>query len=367
MTMHPSLFALVGAFILTLPALALPPPISLDLADSFTEPRRDDPLDDDSEDDGIDPEVELHDAPGEAADDGPRYSDDLSDDALAALWASAPEAIGSVSMGFSDSGRIINAVPFPADGNWLVVNPKQAWATQETVDFVVDAVEMVNKRWPDSPAIRINDISDKDGGWLRPHRSHQNGRDVDLGFYYPTTEPVRIRERERVIDVARTWTLLRSLLVAGDVQVILLDRRVQAVLRDHAASEGEDPNWLKAVFDNGAASLVKHARRHRDHLHVRYYNGRAQELGRRLQPLIAETETQHLVTHRIRRGETLGGIAMRYGVSLSTLKKQNGLRSSMVRAGRRLVIPVRGPCTKCPQPPAVVVPPRTIPPPPIRS
>jgi murein endopeptidase len=359
------LFAFASVSAPTIP-VALPPPIAMELmADSDQGPVVDDD-DDDEADDGLDPEAEQHDAPV-AVGDELRYSADLSDEALSALWTTAPEAIGSVSMGFSDSGRIINGVPFPTDGNWLVVNPKHAWATQETTDFVVAALEMVAKRWPDAPALRVNDISDKDGGWLRPHRSHQNGRDVDLGFYYPTVDPVRVRERERVIDVALTWTLLRSLLVTGDVQVILVDRRVQAVLRDHAASEGEDPAWLKLVFDNGAASLVKHARRHRDHFHVRYYNGRAQELGRRLQPLIAETETQHLVTHRVRRGDTLGGIAMRYGVSLTTLRKQNGLRTSAIRAGRRLVIPVRGPCTKCPQPPPVVVPERALPPASIRS
>jgi LysM repeat protein/murein endopeptidase len=318
---------------------------------------------DDAEDaPGADPESEQHDVPqGNALVDGRRYTSDLSDEELRTLWTSTQATLGSVSVGFTDSGRIVNAVPFPTDGNWLVVDPQHAWATQETVDFVVAAIREVEQRMPGSPPLRINDISSKDGGWLRPHRSHQNGRDVDLGFYYPTADPVRIRARESCIDVARNWALVRALITNGDVQVILVDRRVQSVLKKYALSIGEDSAWLDSIFD-GATGIVKHARRHRDHFHVRYYNARAQELGRRVQPLLAQRPEHNRLTIRIKRGDTLGGIAHRYGVSLTTLKRENGLRSNMVRAGRRLVVPLRGPCTQCPVPPVVVVPPRRVPP-----
>lgn len=44
--------------------------------------------------------------------------------------------------------------------------------------------------------------------------------------------------------------------------------------------------------------------------------------------------------HQIRRGETLSGIARRYGVSVSALKGANQLRSSAIRAGRTLLVPI---------------------------
>jgi len=44
-------------------------------------------------------------------------------------------------------------------------------------------------------------------------------------------------------------------------------------------------------------------------------------------------------THRIRRGETISTIALRYGVSERELLAANGLRGSHVRAGQKLVIP----------------------------
>jgi membrane-bound lytic murein transglycosylase D len=42
----------------------------------------------------------------------------------------------------------------------------------------------------------------------------------------------------------------------------------------------------------------------------------------------------------VRRGETLSGIAVRYGVRMADLKSWNLLRGNMVRVGQRLVVRV---------------------------
>ena len=44
------------------------------------------------------------------------------------------------------------------------------------------------------------------------------------------------------------------------------------------------------------------------------------------------------VYHRIRNGETLGGIARKYGVSVSQLRRLNGIRGSSIRAGKSIRI-----------------------------
>ena len=55
---------------------------------------------------------------------------------------------------------------------------------------------------------------------------------------------------------------------------------------------------------------------------------------------IPESDKISYKRHKIRSGETLSEIATRYATSISVLKKTNNLRSSRIRAGKYLIIPV---------------------------
>src|SRR5690606_27912287 len=48
------------------------------------------------------------------------------------------------------------------------------------------------------------------------------------------------------------------------------------------------------------------------------------------------------VDYTVRRGDTLSKIARQYGVSVSALMRSNDLRSTTLRVGQRLTVPVEG-------------------------
>ena len=54
---------------------------------------------------------------------------------------------------------------------------------------------------------------------------------------------------------------------------------------------------------------------------------------------IIETKVPKRVTHKVKPGEVLGGIADKFNVSLKALKKANGLKSDLIRDGKVLTIP----------------------------
>jgi murein endopeptidase len=290
-----------------------------------------------------------------------QYTAELSDEELTRRWKEEPGSLGSVSVGFVHAGRMVNAVRFPDSPDWTVVQPEKAWTTEETVHYLTQVIRELRGRYPDAPLLRVNQISARDGGYIRPHKSHQNGRDVDLGFFYPGGNVVRAREREKYIDPVMNWALIRALVTHADVQVILVDRRVQKVLYDHAVKIGEDKAWLDSLFHAGERSILKHARGHRDHFHVRFFNPRAQELGRRIAPLLALQPEHNIAMHRVRSGDTLGAIAIRYNSTVNAIRNANRVRGTLLRIGQVLSVPLRGPCTRCPVPPPVVVPPRRLP------
>lgn len=285
---------------------------------------------------------------------GPRYTADISEAELAERWHKDRRLLGSLSIGPPDAGRLVNGATFPPDPRWTIVDPQNTYGTQETVAYLTAAVAEVARRYPDVQPLRINHISAPEGGYLPPHITHQVGRDVDLGFY----------RREQGMDLELNWALLRALVTLADVELVLVDRRIQKQLYDFALAHGEDRGFLDSLFKSGAHSLVQHARRHRDHFHVRFYSPRAQELGRRVQPLLTKDETTpQLVRHVIRSGDNLGKIARRYGVTIAQIKRTNRMRSDFIRAGRALAIPVRGrDCSRCGEVAEVYVPPRRLPP-----
>src|SRR5205807_2459713 len=109
----------------------------------------------------------------------------------------------SISIGFADRGLIINAVQMPQDPAWIIERPDFSYAVQEAVDALAQAFRSVRRQFPDSAPARLNHISAKDGGYLRPHRSHQSGRDADIGLFYKGDRfPPRVAARVRLIDPA---------------------------------------------------------------------------------------------------------------------------------------------------------------------
>ena len=321
--------------------------------------------DDDKADLDVDAEADVQAAiDGALADAGILYTSELTDEELTRRWVEDPASLGSISVGMTEAGRLVNGVPVPKGAAWQLVDANNAWGAQETVDFLIAAANAVREEFPTCVPLRINHIGKKAGGYLRPHQSHQAGRDVDLGFYYPVGEdPGNLsKKRELAMDLPVNFALLKALFTHADVEFVLVDKRIQTRLYDYALAHGEDKAWLDKLFHAGPDSLVKHARRHRDHFHVRFFASRSQELGRRIQPLLAKQPEQNVVIHRVLKGETMGALATRFNSTVKLIQKANGLTSTSLTVGRTLNIPLRGPCTNCPVPPPLVVPPRCVPP-----
>jgi penicillin-insensitive murein endopeptidase len=294
--------------------------------------------------------------------------EDMSDEEIVHLLDTDPAKLGSMSVGRTNSGALFNGVPMPEGERWQIVNPAETWGTRETVDFIIASIDKVHDEFPNTPPLHIGDISDKDGGRLNRHVSHQAGRDVDLSWYFKdgTCNWWTVGTANN-LDLPRTWALVRAFFTETDVELILIDRSIQHLLYDYAVSIGEDREWLNQVFQypqNGYRGIIRHARGHKTHIHARFYNREAQEMGRRAYTYMIKRKMikppTYYVYHKVRKGETLGHMARRYGTSVSAIKRANGLRSSLIRAGKSYRIPKRGGVK--PAPNVAQIPARRIPP-----
>ena len=315
----------------------------------------------------------------EMVDDGPTVADptiegqsvphplaDWTPEQIEEALLESPEVLGPMSIGSPNAGRLFNAVRMPEDPRWSLVGEPNVWGTQETIDSVIRCIDRVNTLFPDTLPLYVGHISSEHGGPLAPHVSHQAGRDVDLGYYYRSSERWFRRANAQNLDRARTWALVRALITETDVELILIDISLQRLLREYATSVGEDPEWLDDVFGGAGATrrpLIRHARGHATHLHARFYSPLARETARLAFPALLKhgliEPPKRYVMHRAQRGDTLGKLARRYGTTVREIQRANGLRSTVIIAKRSYRIPQQGPAN---EPPPVAVPPRRLPP-----
>lgn len=161
------------------------------------------------------------------------------------------------------------------------------WGTTE----LTGAVERVAERIAadrSGARLTIGELSKRRGGEIHGHASHENGLDVDLGFYWLDArgrpyEPagfvdVRPDKTARVdgktlrFDVARNWEIVEGFLTDPEVDlaIVVVDIRIRRWLLDHARAIGVDPALRRR------ASIVLRipnagAHPHRNHFHLRVF------------------------------------------------------------------------------------------------
>jgi LysM repeat protein len=186
---------------------------------------------------------------------------------------SPSEAIGPTNRGILENG-----VQLPPHRGYRIRSSSRAYGTEETTRWIVDAFDAVEAKFKQTKVVRVHDISDRDGGRLRDHKSHQNGRDADISYYQEDCSPsgCRFAEfRSSELDAARQWALLEYWLRRGQAEVIFIDYRLQAKLYRYAKRKGVPEalldRWIQ--YPRGRyepKGVIRHYPHHADHLHVRF-------------------------------------------------------------------------------------------------
>ena len=162
----------------------------------------------------------------------------------------------------------------PGEG-YNVRRPDNAWGTPTAIAGIETSLATYRSLEPEAPLVQIGDVSRKKGGPLRSHLSHQDGRDVDIGYVFETDA----EGKSRSLDIARSWALVRSFADNEDVSVIFVDYRIQQQLYEHAQSSGVDQAQLDRIFEyprkGDGEAILYHWRGHTRHFHVRFKPTRA--------------------------------------------------------------------------------------------
>ena len=212
--------------------------------------------------------------------------ENLTPKEIQTLVATNLASLGPISVGRPNRGTLINPVALPDADGIEIMNRERHFGTRVTIDSVLAAVAEVRARYPNTPPLRVGDISRAHGGYIRPHRSHQNGLDVDLGYYYSTDARWYTKANAENLDRERTWALVKALIAQGTVEYLFMDRSIQALLREHALASGEPAEWVDGLFQKAprTEAMIRHTWGHLTHLHVRFSDPAAAATARKLSP-----------------------------------------------------------------------------------
>ena len=184
----------------------------------------------------------------------------------------------SESIGKPNKGKLLHPERLPPHPGYQIRNRSRAYGTLETVTWLLDAFDAVREKHPRAKKARVHDISDRNGGTLHGHKSHQSGRDVDISFYQkrcPSGVCMMRRITPEQLDVPKQYTLFRQWLVNKQVDAIFIDYSLQKPLYQYARRQGATSEQLHRWFQYPRGKgyplgIVRHYPRHRDHAHVRF-------------------------------------------------------------------------------------------------
>jgi murein endopeptidase len=161
--------------------------------------------------------------------------------------------VGSIAVGETNKGRLVNGVQLPASGpDWMALSPpNNRWTTDRMLAYLFAVLHDYRLANPGAPQVMIGDLSLPFGGPFAGHASHQNGLDADV--YYPRLDralqaPTRVRD----VDRGLAQDLVNRFVAAG---------AQFAFVGPHVGLGG--PPGIVEVLAN-----------HDDHVHVRIANAR---------------------------------------------------------------------------------------------
>lgn len=264
------------------------------------------------------------------------------------------------SIGYPFEGRLENGIPFPREfQGYQLRSVEHTYTTPELIGALLDAIEGVRRDFPDTCDLYLGDFSKPGGGpWYPVHKSHQNGRDVDIGMYAKGNVPLTnlVPMNEENLDLPKNWSLVLHLLNSHLVERIFVDSSIQRLLYNYALSRGYDKSFLDRVFQVGSGgyeyTFVRHEPGHRDHMHVRFVAPWSELAGRiefptpeqrRVIELAQSSFLPKKVLYYAKDEASPEVLSSKLGIPLEDLLKWNKLhRLDVVRPGTPIVFYKRG-------------------------
>lgn len=188
------------------------------------------------------------------------------------------------AFGTFDEGRLEQPDPLPNSGEGYVKvfqERNRGFATLDLRSIVQGASKEIHRDLPATESVQIGDISDKNGGQLGGHASHQIGLDADIVLFKKDHREMRgvgsnpgatgfdeqfVDKKGKVsanFDLEANWRFIQLLESTGRLDRIFIDQHLKRAFCEYAESKGMRDEWKETL------RKLRHWPNHADHMHVR--------------------------------------------------------------------------------------------------
>ena len=188
----------------------------------------------------------------------------------------------AMSVGKPNRGRLQRGVKLPDRPKlYDLRRPDEAYGSSHAVRLLLSAIAQFHAEADYDRPLSIGSMSKQGGGKLRPHSSHQSGRDVDIRLPVANRKAKLhyVPKKASEIDWAAAWQLVKAMLDTDDVEYIFLDHARQRRLYREAKKDGATKAELERWFQYPNAprtnnGIIRHSPGHGSHIHVRFGCGK---------------------------------------------------------------------------------------------
>lgn len=259
-----------------------------------------------------------------------------------------------LSVGKPNRGRLMFGHKIrTAFGLW-VMQPEDSYTSIEVALSLYALNALVRRAHPGGADLMVLDIAQESGGRFKPHRSHQNGADVDLRYYFKSVGPNDHEKRyvhASKIDMPRMWTFMKIIRYYDLGELIFMDHVLQKALYNYGKKTLKmDEKELKSflsypVKGRRKSALVQHVSGHYNHMHLRIRQDTSHEWRDIKLKEVDELHLSYLKNRTgffeyvVQPGQTMGAIAAFNRVRLRDLFKWNEMNErSIIYPGQILKV-----------------------------
>jgi penicillin-insensitive murein endopeptidase len=183
------------------------------------------------------------------------------------------------SIGFYANGNLKNPKNLSLEGEGFVKLFRQRerfWGNDQLIELISDSAMDFKQIYPASERLQVGDLSQKIGGKISGHNSHQNGLDVDLVYFRVNHQEQDLNQTNGFVekfvengkltpnfDLERNWAFIKIIAGKKNVQRIFMDPVIKNAFCDFAKVENEYEQNIEIL------RKLRPLEAHNDHIHVR--------------------------------------------------------------------------------------------------